>query len=126
MLTAATQSKKPTVGFLFVQIKIKSFSSLYLYKIIVYLKKSFALLSKLVFLPAARREVVVLRSPFVYKSSRLKFRFSTNTILVCTSFFIPIYTKVTAEQLKKLLAELRAATFSGIYQSKKKYQNYYF
>jgi len=126
LLTTGIPHKKLTAGSLSIQVKTKSFSSMYLRKIIVYLKKKFAFLFKLVFLPAAHKDVVVLRSPFVYKSSRLKFRFSTSTILITVNFFIPVPTSLTAEQLKKLLTDLRAVTFSGVYQIKKKYLNYYF
>jgi hypothetical protein len=94
-------------GFLLVQTKIKSFSPLYLLKIIVHIKKKLSFSADVTFLPTVHKNVVVLRSPFIYKSSRLKFRFSTSTAVINSRFFVPNQKQsVTGLLAKSYLSEL--------------------
>lgn len=108
-----------------IQLKIKSFSSLHWLKLAVYFKKiNNYLIFNFIALPAKLKQIVILRSPFIYKSSRLKFTFEILAGLISLKL------RLTNKKLKFLivflLKKLSKTSFFDIYFLKKITTGFYF
>jgi len=74
--------------FCLIDLKIKGVHFLYLLKTFFYIKTFFNKFSfSYSFLPKKNKQLVILRSPFIYKYSRLKFNFTTHSAVVRLKFF---------------------------------------
>lgn len=97
----------------------------YALKTFLFIKKNLRLKYNFFKLPSKKKKIVVLRSPFVYKTSRLKFTFSTLSNVIYLKFKFLNNTNIK-NLLKFLIKKIIKNNFSAVYSVKKIITNYSF
>lgn len=131
-----TQLKEKFNNFIFkqqqqnfeIQIKTKSIApATYSLKTFLFIKKHLPLKCNFFRLPSKKKNIIILRSPFVYKTSRLKFTFSTlSNVIYLKLKFLNSNNFGNRALLKFLLKKIFKNNFFSAYSIKKIITNYNF